>query len=362
MLDAVSRGLIEARLRGGAAWEPDTVEELGPEGYIVLPRGDDVEQPPHPYILDRLEPIPTELPSETDSIEVCAYCIGGRKRVPFLLFAGDASSGSMRWPRVSAEGGMVPTQRRAFRRLVHAFAAGAPACVVRGWENNNKSPVRLWIEVRLAEDDYAGRGLTWCTSWELINSNKCGHVPVDRSFVERFTFDPPLAFLRENSDPSSPPYPLPMVGYAMFSSRKKAEAARALGLPREGTKGPFGDFYGLQRLLLYEDSSPGGSAGSQWALRCAVNSTDVTALMSRETDPDDSSRVSLLKAAQRPLVKATLRGRDCDGRWSHAADTVCRGRMRVSNGKASMSIPARAAVRSQSQIVPLTICRHGSPR
>ncbi len=288
--------------------------------------------------------------------EVCVYrSMFLDAGTPFVLFALHRHDNELRWPKATVLDASVPGDRllsSVERRIVAAFAALGPATSYRGWRQGPRG-VQLWFEIECAHDRASdarsGSGWRWALASDIVNE---GHVAGDSIAAEvgndLSQWPDACVMYASDSGAAAPP-----VQAAYFCGPVRALGYAAVVGGRRGTSAaPFGEYYYLdsyERVVA--------TLGSIKRGHCMVRYAAVVGrqgmLLGRPTDRPDSSAMTRHVAMVRPIVRASSRARDADGKWTRTCDSLGRGRLAVELGGTRHTMEPRLCVKAVTSFVPL---------
>lgn len=292
--------------------------------------------------------------------EVCVYWIRHvRADTPFVLMALHRDNNEMRWPKYaigSAECAIPAIERQ----LVASFAYLGPAPSYRGWRVGDRG-LQFWFELECthegAVDVTQCRGWRWALPSEIVNE---GHVAGDTVAAEvrdDIASCPDTAVMYNGKTGAASP--LVQAAYYAGPSQTIGYAA-VVGSKRAGASAPFGEYYYLDS---YERAvaALGTSGSTRGMIRYAVVVGRQTMLLGRETDRADASAMTRHIGIVKPIVRASSKARDADGKWARGCDSVGRGRLAVELGGTRHTMEPRMCVKDVSSFVPLEYCGGAPP-
>lgn len=287
--------------------------------------------------------------------EVCVFslrrmCAG----TPFVLLALHRDGNELKWPRyaIGSVDGAIPAMER---QLVSAFASMGPAPSYRGWRVGQRG-VQLWFELETAQeravDVTQGGGWRWALASEIVNEGHVAGDPVAAEVRKDVSECPDIGVLyQEGTSGVAPPVqaayyagPAGAVGYAA-----------SVGAARAGASAPFGPHYYLDS---YERAiaSLGTARAGRCMVRYAVALGRHTMMLGRPTDRPDVSAITRHVGMVKPIVRASAKARDADGRWTRSCDSVGRGRLAIELGGTRHNMEPRICVRGVANFMPLEYC------
>lgn len=91
-------------------------------------------------------------------------------------------------------------------------------------------------------------------------------------------------------------------------------------------------------------------------VRYAVALGRHTMMLGRPTDRPDVSAITRHVGMVKPIVRASAKARDADGRWTRSCDSVGRGRLAIELGGTRHNMEPRICVRGVANFMPLEYC------
>ena len=367
MLTATHREIMKSALSGAsglaAPIEPDgaalELHLARPEGWEVLARPATSEGTPEYQGLQCLEKGAGAIDASRPSAACCYRVVDTERGRHMVMFWLVKNGSVLDWPIVDpAE--PVDAVAAARTMLVDGLRGGGPAVTLLGSRADAAGGhQQLWFECRFSAPDTApadAKTGMWVLPWEIVQGGRAGPYSIDPAVRRAFRSEPRLAHLRLRggrlAEPPRPGYVAAEPGFAV--------PLITLGPGRGAHTEPFGPFLYLDlwaEAKAKNALSPGGQIG-----RFAVFAGVEACTLARPCDPPDRSPLSAHLAGARPVIRAALRARDADGRWSDTADSVCRGRTAIVVSGQRTSVAPRFAVRTCSQVYPLGLLRPSSSK
>lgn len=150
--------------------------------------------------------------------------------------------------------------------------------------------------------------------------------------------------------------PAPCVQATYFCGPVRALGyAAAVGGRRAGATAPFGRHYYLDS---YERavSSLASTSTQSCMVRYAAIVGRHSMLLGRNTDRPDTSAMTRHMALVKPIIRASARARDADGKWTKTCDGLGRGRLAIEVEGVRHTMEPRMCVQSVMSFVPLEYC------
>ena len=288
-------------------------------------------------------------------VDICVYRVSYvNVHAPFVLFALQRSGCELAWPEHT--GGVSECSIPCIeRRLVDAFSALAPAPQYRGWRKT-EGALQLWFELVCAQTRPSNAakcdGWRWAMASEVTNEGHVAGDAVSARIQDDFSDNPQFALVRRQGSSEH----APCVQAAYFCGPAKAMGyAAAVGGRRAGYTAPFGDYYYLDS---YERAvaSLRTAATRSCMVRYAVVVGRQSMLLGRDTDRADTSAMTRHVGMIKPIVRASARARDADGKWAKRCDSLGRGRLAIEAGGCRHAMEPRLCVQRVSDFVPLEYC------
>ena len=294
-------------------------------------------------------------PATSGSVDVCAYRVGHiNAHAPFVLFALHRDANELRWPQHAcgpADGLIASIESR----LVDAFATLAPAPSYRGWRSA-LGKTQLWFQLECARnapsDAARCNGWRWALGSEVTNEGHVAGDPIASDVRSDFSNEPRMSILLRRGTGEH----APCVQAAYFCGPARALGyAAAVGGRRAGQTAPFGDNYYLDS---YERAIAAlrGEATQSCMVRYVVVVGRQGMLLGRDTDRADTSAMTRHVGMIKPIVRASAKARDADGKWAKTCDALGRGRLAIETGGSRHTMEPRLCVQRVSSFLPLEYC------